>query len=59
MRINPEKMAGLYWSMMRGKSIWEVDGKIKAHEHCPITRDYWLIVRTYLEAFSIPKERRH
>lgn len=59
MRLNPEKMAGLYWSMLRGRSIWEVAHLIKQYENSPNSRDYWLVVKSFLEGYANPKGNRN
>lgn len=48
-KVNPEKMAGIYYSMLRSRAIPEVNRRIKEFEAAPETLSYWIVVRSLLE----------
>lgn len=48
-RMAPSKMAEIYWNRSGRHAIKEVNRIIKDYENCPKTRDYWLVVKAWLD----------
>lgn len=48
-KVNPAKMAALYYSMLKNRALSEVNRKVKEFEDAPETLSYWIVVRSLLE----------
>jgi len=58
-RVNPQKMAAVYWMRLGRRALRDIDLIIAQYEDSPPARDYWLIVRAFVEDFAKKNGRRH
>jgi len=58
-RFHPQKMAAVYWMRLGKRAIRDIDLIISQYDDVPSTRDYWLIVRSFVEDFAKKTGRTH